>query len=286
MPHPYLVLGLLTAIYTFNFMDRQIISILAEPIKHDLSLSDTQLGLLGRMFFALFYTTLGIPVAWFADKSNRIRIVAVACTVWSACSMLCGLAGNFTQLALGRIGVGAGEAGGTPPAHSLLSDYIPRERRGTALAIYSIGVPLGILLASLAGGAIAATYGWRAAFLATGAPGILFGGCCPDRDPRTAPRALDGLQAERLGHVPLWQAIRMFLANRTLLLAALAAAASAFVGYALNWMPALLIRNKGMNMGEIALWHSLVTGIGSVFGTFVSGWIADRLAARSPGAYG
>ncbi len=166
-------LGLLLVIYILNFLDRQVVNILAEPIKIELGLADWQLGMLTGLAFALFYTVLGLPIARLAERADRVKIISVAVGVWSACTVACGMAGNFIQLLLARIGVGVGEAGCTPPAHSLISDYTPAEKRASAIAFYSMGIPLGSLAGMALGGIIADAYGWRIAFFVAGAPGVL-----------------------------------------------------------------------------------------------------------------
>ena len=166
------VLVMLTIVYGFNFIDRQILVILQEPIKQEMGLSDAQLGLLSGFTFAVIYVTAGIPIAYLADRSNRRNIIALALTVWSGMTALSGLAQNYAQLLLARIGVGLGEAGGSPPAHSMISDYFPPERRATALSFYSTGIYVGVLMGYAFGGLLAATFGWRTAFLVVGLPGI------------------------------------------------------------------------------------------------------------------
>ena len=166
-------LSVLVVVYTFNFIDRQILSILLEPIKQDLGLSDTQLGLLTGFAFALFYATLGIPIARYADKGNRRNLIALALTIWSGMTALSGVAQNFWHLLAARIGVGVGEAGCSPPAHSMIADYFPAEKRATALGIYSLGIPFGILFGFVAGGWLNEFFGWRVAFFVVGVPGLL-----------------------------------------------------------------------------------------------------------------
>ena len=168
------VLVMLTLVYTFNFIDRQILVILQEPIKADLGLSDAQLGLLSGFSFALVYVTAGIPIAWLADRGNRRNIVAISLGFWSFMTALSGLAQNYGQLLAARIGVGIGEAGGSPPSHSMVSDYFPAKQRGTALSFYSTGIYIGILIGFAAGGWIAETFGWRVAFFLVGVPGIFY----------------------------------------------------------------------------------------------------------------
>jgi MFS family permease len=165
-------LGLLFVVFVFNFVDRSILSILLESIKRDLEISDSYLGFLSGFAFAVFYTFLGIPIARWADRGVRRSIIALALLVWSGMTAITGLSRSFTQLALARIGVGIGEAGCSPPAHSLISDYFPPERRATALAIYSVGIPVGGAIGMLVGGWLDEWYGWRVAFLAVGLPGV------------------------------------------------------------------------------------------------------------------
>jgi MFS family permease len=168
------VLMMLTLVYVFNFVDRQLIVILQESIKKDLNLSDTQLGLLSGFTFAIFYVTLGIPIARLADRTNRKNTVAISLSLWSAMTAFSGLARNFIQLLLARIGVGVGEAGGSPPAHAMISDYFPPEKRSTALSTYSTGIYFGILIGFLMGGYLNQHLGWRTAFFVVGIPGIIF----------------------------------------------------------------------------------------------------------------
>jgi len=158
--------------YVVNFIDRSILSILLEPIKLDLALTDTQLGMLGGLAFALFYTTLGIPIAAMADRRSRVKILSIAMVIWSAMTALCGLASSFMMLLLARIGVGVGEAGASPPSHSLISDYFPVETRATALSIYALGIPVGTMIGNLVGGWGAEALGWRYTFILVGVPGI------------------------------------------------------------------------------------------------------------------
>src|SRR5215831_17629201 len=169
----WVVLTLLGLVYVLNFLDRQLLSILAKPIQDDLGISDGQLGRLGGLYFALFYCILGVPVAWLADRGNRVRVLTVACAIWSAATVACGLAQNYAQLAIARMSVGVGEAGGVPPSYSIISDYFPADRRGTALGLFNLGPPIGQALGVAFGAKIAAAYDWRAAFILLGAAGII-----------------------------------------------------------------------------------------------------------------
>jgi sugar phosphate permease len=280
----YLVVAMLIIVYTLNFLDRQIVSILAEPIRKDLNLTDTELGMLGGLAFAAFYTFFGIPVGWLADRTKRIWIMSGACALWSLFTMGCGAATSFIQLAIMRMGVGVGEAGGSPPSYSLISDYFPPKERGTGLALYSLGVPLGSMFGAAIGGWIAANYGWRMAFFAVGAPGMVMALVLllVVREPKRGglDPYLDG-QDSHAPPPPLLSAVGSYFANRTLVLVAISSALSAFVGYAgLAWNPPFLIRVKHMDLKEVAAYYSLVLGITGVIGTFAAGWMADRLSQR------
>jgi MFS family permease len=280
----YLVVWLLAVVYTLNFLDRQIVSILAEPIRKDLNLDDTQLGMLSGIVFAIFYTGFGIPVGWLADRIRRVWIISGACALWSLFTVLCGTATNFVQLALFRMGVGIGEAGGSPPSYSLISDYFKPEERGTALAIYSLGVPAGSMFGAAFGGWIAAEHGWRTAFFVMGVPGIILALALLFivREPKRG--GLDAFAEGKDSHEAapsIVTAVAGFFSNRTLVLTAIGAGLSAFVGYAaLTWNPPFLMRVKGMSLTEVAAYYSLVLGVTGMIGTFGAGWLVDRLSIR------
>jgi predicted MFS family arabinose efflux permease len=287
--YSYFIVGVLAVVYTFNFLDRQLMSILQESIKTDLHLTDTELGMITGLAFALVYTTFGIPLAWLADRTHRVRIIAAACAAWSLFTMACGRAVSFPTLALARLGVGLGEAGGSPPSYSVIADYFPAQKRGVGLGLYSLGVPLGTMVGSAAGAWIDKAYGWRMAFLVVGAPGVLLALLVlvlvrePQRGRFDAKAAGASVHAPSL---PLLQTIGLFLTNRTLMLTALSSGLSAFVGYAmLNWDPSFLIRIKQMDRSDIAIYYSLIVGATGVLGTFGSGWLVDRFAARNRRAY-
>ena len=283
----YVCVGILALAYTFNFLDRQILSLLAEPVRKDLHLSDTQVGMLTGFAFALFYTLFGVPIAWFADRSHRVRIVALACACWSLCSAAGGLAGSFLQLAVARMGVGIGEAGGTTPSYAIISDYFPPKERGKALALYSLGVPFGIAIGAALGGGVAAHYGWRAAFFAVGLPGLAVALLIltvvrePVRGAQDGPAGPHELAPAQFGQV-----VRLFFANPVLRWTALAAGLGAFAGYgSSNWVPAFLMRHQHMTLTEIATVYSVCVGVAVGFGTWFSGYLADRLSRRDPRAY-
>jgi MFS family permease len=275
----YVVAAFLALVYAFNFMDRQIMAILQEPIRAEFVLSDTQLGLLTGFAFALFYSSCAIPVAWLADRRRRVPLMATAVAIWSFFTAACGLAQNFSQLALARLLVGAGEAGGAPPSYSLLSDYFRPGERGTGLAVYSLGVPIGSAAGAAVGAAVAAHYGWRMAFIAVGAPGLLLALALPIVVREPARGRLDSRRSS--APLSIMQAARAYFADRVLRLTTCSTAMSAFVGYALlAWNPSFLKRVKGMSLHEVSLYYALVLGITGLVGTFAAGWLVDRFGAR------
>ena len=258
-----LVLWTLLVVYILNFLDRQIVNILAEPIKQDLGLSDTQIGLMTGLAFALFYTVLGIPIARYADnpKSSRTTLISVSLAFWSGMTALCGLAQNFGQLLLARIGVGVGEAGCTPAAHSLITDTVPAEKRSSAMAFYGLGIPIGSLLGMAMGGLLADAYGWRTAFLVAGVPGILMAVAVPMliREPRR--------------HSPAAAMVQLLVA----------AGLVAFLSYGKTvWATIYFIRSHGLSPGETGLWLGISAGLAAMLGTWGGGWIADRYGSRDP----
>lgn len=284
-----LVLAILFCVYVLNFLDRQLLSILAKPVQDELGITDGQLGLLGGLYFALFYCVLGVPVAWLADRSNRVRILAIACALWSAATIACGLARSYPQLAAARMAVGIGEAGGVPPSYSIISDYFPPHRRGMALGLYNLGPPIGSALGVAFGAAIAAAYDWRLAFILLGVAGLVAAAVTwiVVREPR---RGATDAPVEIMEETPppgFWPALRLFFGTPALRLVALAGGATQFVTYAtLNFTTLFLMREKGMTLNEIALWYALLLGIVVSGGTYASGWLIDRFSARRPEAYG
>ncbi len=287
--YSWFVLAALCFVYILNFLDRQLLSILAKPIQDDLGISDGELGLLGGLYFAMFYCILGIPVAWLADRTNRVRVLSVACALWSAATIACGMSTTYVQLAAARMGVGIGEAGGVPPSYSIISDYFPAERRGLALGLFNLGPPLGQALGVAFGAKIAAAYDWRLAFLLLGVAGLIAaaGVWAFVREPRRG--ATDVLPAtEPEGETPTFGAtMKMFFSRPDLALVSLAAGATQFVTYAtLGFTTLFLMREKAMTLDDIAIWYALVLGVGVSAGIYLSGRLVDRYAIRRPEAFG
>ena len=281
-----LTLWLLLTVYIFNFIDRQIVNILAEPIARDLELSDTQIGLMTGLAFALFYTVLGIPIARLADRptTSRPKLIAVALALWSAMTALCGVAQNFWQLLLARIGVGVGEAGCTPPAHSLISDMVPPEKRASALAFYSLGIPLGTLLGMVIGGTLADLVGWREAFVVVGLPGVALALVVwfVLKDPRRADAAAKLRASSQPAALPLGQAVSEVMRSRAFVLLLLAGSAASFLAYGkTTWTTIFFQRTHAMSPGEVGLWFGLLGGLGGMLGTWLGGYLADRFGAKN-----
>ena len=292
----YVVLAMLVLTYTFNFLDRQILGILKEPIKRDLALTDTQLGLMGGLAFAMLYTTLAVPIAWLADRVSRTWIVTLALALWSGFTMLCGAATGFWSLFLSRVGVGFGEAGGVAPAYSLVSDYFPREQRARALAAYSFGIPLGSALGLVFGGLIAAYVDWRWAFFVVGGAGVLLAPVFKwvVRDPvrgafdGAVDGAVDGNgRSAPVGAAPAFlTVVRTVLPKPTFWLLAIGAACASVCGYGVAfWLPSFFIRSFGLTLAQTSIYYGLIQFIGGVAGIWLGGAIADRLGKTHRGAY-
>jgi predicted MFS family arabinose efflux permease len=274
------VLFMLTVVYAFNFIDRQILVILQEPIKADMGLSDAQLGLLTGFSFALVYVTAGIPIAYWADRGNRRNIVSLALAVWSGMTAISGFVQNYLQLLLARLGVGIGEAGGSPPAHSMISDYYPPERRGTALSIYSTGIYIGILVGFALGGIIADSFGWRTAFLVVGIPGVLFAVVL--RFTVKEPTRGRWESAEVAASKPsIRETLDLLKRRPSFWFIAFGCAMTAYVSYGNgNFMPSYLIRSHGMTVAQVGVVLALVVGVSGVAGTFLGGFLSDRLGVE------
>jgi MFS family permease len=275
---PTIVLATLLLVYTFNFLDRQILSILAQPVKAELRLSDGQLGMLGGLAFAILYSTLAVPLAMLADRTSRATVVTASLAVWSAFTALCGTATAFAQLFAYRVGVGVGEAGGVAPSHALISAAFPPERRARALAIYSLGIPLGSAAGVLLGGAIAAAVEWRTAFIVVGLAGLLIAPVVrlvlrePPR-PKADKGSTGGAFATLARKPSFW-------------LLSAGASAGSTIGYGLAfWLPSLLGRSFGLDLTGTSRFVGALLLTGGVAGILGGGWIADRIGARDRRAY-
>lgn len=298
------VLFILVVVYTFNFIDRQIVGILAVPIKADLALSDTQLSLMGGLAFALFYTFLGIPIAMLADRASRTWIMTIALATWSAMTAACGFAQNFLQLFLARLGVGVGEAGGVAPAYSLISDYFPPEKRARALSVYSFGIPIGSALGILLGGVLTTYLGWRSAFVIVGLAGLAIApifrltmrepqrGGLDSANAVTKPAKVSEVVGALIGKPSFWGL-------------SFGAASSSMMGYGLIfWLPSFFVRSYGDALPEFFAWmptmlipenpsallfasyfYATILLIGGTAGIWLGGVMADRYGPDKKAAY-
>lgn len=274
---PRVILFFLLLAYIFNFLDRQILGILLEPIKSDLKFSDSELGVLTGPAFALVYSLVGLPLALLADRTSRSGVITAALAGWSAFTALCGTAGGFWQLFLFRLGVGLGEAGGVAPSYALIADYFPPSRRARALAVFSLGVPIGLGAGAILGSWIAHNFNWRTAFLAMGLAGLILSPIFKlvVRDP---PRA-KGATAPTLAE--LSAAFPVIARKRSFWLMAVAASLSSLCGYGLaTWVASILIRSFGLSLIEAGQFLGALLLIGGTIGVFMGGWLADRLGKR------
>ncbi len=284
----YVVLVLLMLAYCMNYMDRQVVGILAVPIKQELNISDSQLGLMGGFAFALFYSVLGVPIARLADRSNRVRIISGAVFLWSVSTALCGMAANFAQLLLARLSVGIGEAGGVAPTYSLLSDYFPTHERGRAMAFVTLGLPLGSALGLLLGGYFAESYGWRAAFILLGAIGVVIAPIIylgirePQRGRLDPAPATATAPATRMADV-----IRHLASKPSFWLISVAASMASMLSYGLGfWLPTYIFRSQNLSLLDTSYVLSAITALGGLAGLVVGGIMSDKLGSANKGAYG
>lgn len=284
-----LVLAMLLLVYTFNFLDRQILGILVQPIKAELGLTDTQLGALGGIAFALLYSTLAIPLALVADRTSRTWVVTISLAIWSGFTALCGIATGFWQLFLFRLGVGVGEAGGVAPSYAIIADYFPPERRARALAIYSMGIPVGLAMGALLGGYIAQNVDWRWAFIAVGMAGLVIAPIFrlvvrePRRGGADGAAAAAAKPAER---APVSAVFAILARKPSFWLMAFAASMSSLCGYGLAfWTPSLLIRSFGFDLIGASQYFGSLLLVGGTIGVFAGGWLADRLGGKDRGVY-
>jgi predicted MFS family arabinose efflux permease len=267
-----LVLAMLLLVYTFNFLDRQILGILVQPIKGELGLTDTQLGLLGGTAFAILYSTLAIPLALIADRTSRSWVITISLAVWSLFTALCGVATSFGQMFLFRLGVGVGEAGGVAPSYALIADYFPPERRARALGIYSMGIPIGLASGTLIGAFIATYIDWRAAFIAVGVAGLLIAPVfrLVVKEPVRA--------VAPVGRAPVSAVFAILAKKPSFWLMAFAASMSSLAGYGLAfWVPSLLMRSYGFDLPSTSLYFASLLLVGGASGVFLGGVLADKL---------
>jgi len=265
----------LAVVYMFNFVDRQILAILLPAIRDEFLVSDTVLGLLAGTAFAVFYATLGVPIALLADRWNRRNLIAIALTIWSGMTALSGMAANIWQLALARVGVGIGEAGCSPPAHSMISDLYPPEQRSTAMGFYTLGISSGIMLAYLAGGWVVENMGWREAFFIVGIPGLVLAAIVR-LTVAEPPRGASENRADNRDHPSLRSVFTFLLARRSFVHMGIAAGLSSFSGYAvISFFPSFIIRSYDMAIVSLGVWLGLILGIAGGAGFFLGGYLAD-----------
>ncbi len=279
--YAWYALAVLFVVYVFNFIDRSIVNILAESIKKDLGLADWQIALLGAgLPFAIFYTALGVPIARMADRHNRRNILAACLAIWSAMTALCGLTGTFFQLLAARIGVAIGEAGGSPPSHSMISDYFAQDRRATALGIYALGIPVGTMLGYLFGGWLTENFSWREAFIIVGLPGLLMAVFV--RFGIREPQRLHSQQAveARKKEPPIGEVFKALWSRRSFRFMALGGALHALVGYGVGpYVPMMFQRIHAMSPADIGL-ALFYLGFAGILGTVSGGYFADRLGRK------
>nr|WP_255682200.1 MFS transporter [Luteimonas sp. BDR2-5] len=269
-------------VYASNFADRIVVATVGQAMKVDLGLSDLQLGLLGGMSFALFYSLMGIPLARLSERYSRVRIIAACAAVWSAMTALCGVAQNYVQLLLLRIGVGIGEAGSTPASHSLIADYFAPGRRGAAFALFGLGIPLGAFVGAILGGWIVQHLGWRATFVCIGAPGLVLAALVlfTMREPRRGMSEAAAPVAD--GPVPsMGQVVRLLLRKPTFLHMTFGCALIGFANFGINmFMPIYFTRVFGMSYAQAGLAFGLITGCGAILGKIVGGYVSDWAGRR------
>ena len=295
-------LALLFLVSFFNYMDRYMLAVLLPAIKADLQLSDTQIGFITGLAFTLFYVTMGIPIARLADRYNRKNIIAIALSFWSAMTALCGVAQNFMQLAVARVLVGVGEAGASPPSHSLIADLFPVEKRARALSVYSLGAPVGILVGFMLGGWITQLYGWRAALFTVGIPGILVALVVYRKLHEPARGAADGLAQkseapprhagldpassvanglpQKIEMPPFWFSLKTLMSSPTFRHLSVGTGLYTVVWLGVvQWLPSFFTRSFGLEIGEVGTWLAIILSVSQIIGMLLGGWLADRLGA-------
>ena len=281
------VLSILLLAYIFNFVDRNILGVLSIPIKAELGLSDTQMGLMGGIAFALFYSGLAIPIAWLADRKSRVNIIAGSVALWSAFTAACGLAQNFWHLFLARMGVGIGEAGGVAPSYALISDFYPREKRARALALFSLGIPIGSALGVFFGGWIASHLDWRSAFLIVGLAGLPAALLVKLFIPEPVRGGHDSADGSASAPAPPFATVAATLARTpSFWLLSFGAASGSILGYGLIfWLPSFFSRSFGLELAEVGWFYGSIVLVGGIAGTWLGGWFGDKAGPGNPGAY-
>ncbi len=286
--NPYIVLATLLVVYILNFADRVLLGVMAVPIKADLALSDTQLGLLGGTAFAIFYATLGVPIALLADRKSRSWIIALALLTWSGFTALCSFANGFALLFFARLGVGVGEAGGVAPSYSLITDYFPPEKRARALGVYSFGIPIGSAVGLAFGGLIATSFDWRTAFLTMGVLGIVM---VPIfklivRDPVRGGLDRQATGAQDSKPFNFKRALGVLRHKPSFWLLALGSSMSATASYGISfWIPSFYVRSFEMSLTQISLIYAGILLVGGIAGTWCGALLGDRFGPAKPAAY-
>jgi MFS family permease len=277
------VLLLLLFAYIFNFIDRNIIGVLAVPIREEFGLSDTALSTLG-VAFGVFYATIAIPIAWAADRQGRVGIIAGAVALWSLFTAACGVVQSYTQLVIARMGVAVGEAGGIAPSYSLISDYFPREKRSRALAFYSLGIPIGSALGVFFGGWLAANLSWRYAFVIIGIAGLPAAPLIKLLIPEPKRGRFDSATVEA---APAFGSVaKDLLSIPSFWLLSFGAASGSILGYGLIfWLPSFFSRSFGLPIEQVGWFYGSIVLVGGALGTWLGGWVGDRVGSTRPGGY-
>ena len=282
----WVVLAVLTSVYVLNFLDRQLLSILAKPIQDSLHVTDRELGLISGLYFALFYCLISLPVGWLADRTSRTGVLAAACALWSAATTACGLSASYGQLVGARMLVGVGEAGGVPPSYAIISERFPPHRRGTALSVFNLGPPLGQALGVAFGASMAAAYGWRRPFVVLGLAGVVAAAVVAVVVRKPVDAATPSGPLHPASKASFGGTVAMFFSRPSLVLIALGSGATQLVTYgAGSFTTLLLMREKGMTLKEVAVWYALVVVLGMGGGIFVSGRVIDRFRRRGKSVY-
>jgi len=277
------VLLLLLFAYIFNFIDRNIIGVLAVPIREEFGLSDTALSTLG-VAFGVFYAAIAIPIAWAADRKGRVSIIAAAVALWSLFTAACGIVQNYTQLVVARMGVAVGEAGGIAPSYSLISDYFPREKRSRALAFYSLGIPIGSALGVFFGGWLAAHLTWRSAFIIIGLAGLPAALLIKLLVPEPERGRFDAAPVQ--SQLPFGAVAKALFSTPSFWLLSFGAASGSILGYGLIfWLPSFFNRSFGLAVEDVGWFYGSIVLVGGAFGTWLGGWVGDRIGPRRPGGY-